>query len=95
MGVVFLLYCSRARVLKFRGELTSWSSSVESVGVQPFPTWGGGAFAFIVLGRAPIYIYLALCLRTVGVRFILVSHRGPLGRSGVSRLDPGDILGKG
>ena len=79
---------------KFRGELTSWSSSVEPVGLQPFPTWGG-AFLFIVQGGAPIYIYLALCLGTIGVRFILVNCRGPLGRSGVDRLDPGDLLGQG
>src|SRR6185312_3589075 len=57
------------------------------------PTWG--AFSFIVQGGAPIYIYLALCLGTVGVRFILVSRRGPLDRSGVGRLDPGDLLGQG
>ena len=29
------------------------------------------------------------------VSFIFVSRRGPLGRSGVGRLDPGDILDKG
>ena len=79
------------RCSKFRGELTSWSSSVEPVGVQPIPMWG--AFPFIVQGGAPIYIYLALCFCTVGVRFVLVSRRGPLGRSGVGRLDPGDLLG--
>src|SRR6185437_6935666 len=91
-------WCSRSIALepgcsKFRGKLTSWSSSVEPVGVQPFPTWG--AFSFIVQGGAPIYIYLALCLGTVGVRFVLVSRRAPLGRSGVGRLNPGDILDKG
>ena len=53
-----------------------------------------GAFPFIVQGGAPIYIYIALCLGTVGVRFVLVSRRGPLGRSGVGRLDPGDLLGQ-
>ena len=42
----------------------------------------------------PIYIYLALCLGTVRVRFIVVSRWGPLGRSGVGRLDPGDLLGQ-
>ena len=77
---------------KFRGELTRWSSSVEPLGVQPFPTLG--AFPFIVQGGAPIYIYLALCLGTVGVSFIPVRRRGPLGRSGVGRLDPGDLLGQ-
>ena len=66
---------------KFRGELTSWSSSVEPLGVQPFPTWG--AIPFILQSGAPIYIYLALCLGTVGVSFVLVSRRGPLGQSGV------------
>ena len=49
---------------KFRGELTSWSSSVEPVGVQLFPTWA--AFPFIVQGGAPLYMYLALWLGTVG-----------------------------
>ena len=74
------------------GSLQTVSSSVEPLGVQPFPTWG--AFPFIVQGGAPIYIYLALCLGTVGVPFVPVSHRGPLGRSGVGRLDPGDLLGQ-
>ena len=78
---------------KFRGERTSWSSSVEPVRVQPFSTWG--AFPFIVQGGAPIYRYLALCLDTAGVQFVLVSRRGPLGRSGVGRFDPGDLLGQG
>ena len=77
---------------KFRGELTSWSSSVEPRGFQPFPMWG--AFPFIVQGGAPFYRYLALCLGTVEVQFILVSRRGPLDRSGVGRLDPGDLLGQ-
>ena len=81
------------RCSKFRGEFTSWSSSVEPLGVQPFPTWG--AFPFIVQGGAPIYIYLALCPGTVGVSFALVSRRGPLGRSGVGMFDPGDLLGQG
>ena len=63
------------------------------MGVQPFPTWG--AFPFIVQGGAPIYFYLALCLGTIGVRIVHVSRRGPLGRSGVGRLDPGDLLGQG
>ena len=76
----------------FRGELTSWSSSVEPLGVQPFSMWG--AFPFIVQGGAPIYIYLVLCLGTVGVSFILVSRRGPLGQLRVGRLDPGDLLGR-
>ena len=68
------------------------SSSVEPLGVQPFPTWG--AFPFIVQGGAPIYIYLALCHGTVGVLFVLVSRRGPLGRSGAGRIDPGDLFGQ-
>ena len=88
MGVVFLLYCSRARVLKSsEGSLQAVSSSVEPLGVQPFPTWG--AFPFIVQGGAPIYIYLALCPGSVWESFVLVSRRGPLGQSGVGRLDPG------
>ena len=78
---------------KFRGKLTSWSSSVEPVRVQPFPMWG--AFPFIVQGGAPIYSYLALCLCTVGAQIVLVSRRGPLSRSGVGELDPGDLLVQG
>jgi len=54
-----------------------------------------GAFPFIVQGGAPIYKYLGLCLDTAGVQFVLVSHWGPLGRSGVGKLDPGDLLGQG
>ena len=38
--------------------------------------------------------FLALSLGTVGVSFVLVSRRGPLGRSGVGMLDPGDLLGR-
>ena len=72
---------------KFREELTSWSSSVEPLGVQPFPT--RGAFPFIVQGGAPIYIYLALCPGSVWESFVLVSRRGPLGQSGVGRLESG------
>ena len=60
---------------------------------QPFPTWG--AFPFIVQGGAPIYSYLALCLCTVGAQIVLVSRRGPLSRSGVGELDPGNLLVQG
>ena len=81
------------RCSKFRGELTSWSSSVEPARVQPFPTWG--VFPFIVQGGAPIYSYLALCLCTVGAQIVLVSRRGPLSRSGVGELDPCNLLVQG
>ena len=91
-GGVLALLLSSLGCSKFREELTSWSSSVEPLGVQPFPMWG--AFPFIVQGGAPIYIYLALSLGTVGVPFVLVSRRDPLGRSGVGRLDPDDLLGQ-
>ena len=63
------------------------SSGVEPLGVQPFITWG--AFPFIVQGGAPIYIYLALYLDPVWESFVLVSRRGPLGQSGVGRLESG------
>ena len=92
-GGVLALLLSSPGAQSSEGSLQAESSSVEPVGVQPFPTWG--AIPFIVQGGAPIYIYLALCLGTVGVPFVLVSRRGPLCRSGVGRLDPGDILGKG
>ena len=72
---------------QFRGELISWSSSIEPLGVQPFPTWG--AFPFIVQGGAHIYIYLSLCLGSVRESFVLVSRRGPLDQSGVGRLESG------
>ena len=35
-----------------------------------------------------------MCLGTVGVSFVFDNLRGPLSRSGVSRLDPGDLLGQ-
>ena len=60
---------------------------------QHFPTWG--AFPFIAQGGAPIYSYLALCLCTVGAQIVLVSRRGPLSRSGVGELDPGNFLVQG
>ena len=61
--------------------------------VQPFPTWG--AFPFIVQGGGPIYSYLVLCFCTVGEQIVLVSRRGPLSRSGVGELDPGNLLLQG
>jgi len=76
---------------KFRGELTSWSSSVEPVGVQPTLSYVGG-LPFYSPRWAPIYSYLALCLCTVRAQIVLVSRRGPLSRSGVGELDPGDLL---
>ena len=92
-GGVLTLLLSSPGAQSSEGSLQAVSSSVEPLGVQPFPTWG--AFPFIVQGGAPIYRYLALCLDTAGVQFILVSRRGPLGRSGVGRLDPGDLLEQG
>ena len=53
------------------------------------------AFPLIVQGGAPIYSYLALCLCTVGAQIVLVSRRGPLGRSEVGKLDPGNLLAQG
>ena len=53
-----------------------------------------GGFPFNIPRWAHIYIYLALSLSTVGVPFIPVSRRGPLGRSGVGRIDPGDLFGQ-
>ena len=91
-GGVLALLLSSPGAQSSEGSLQAESSSLEPLGVQPFPMWG--AFPFIVQGEAPIYIYLALCLGTVGVPFVPVSHRGPLGRSGVGRFDPGDLLGR-
>ena len=93
MGVAFLLYCSRARVLKVqRGAY----NLVKQCRTSRSPTLSYvGGFSFYSPRWAPIYIYLALCLGTVGVSFVLVSRRGPLGRSGVGRFDPGDLLGQG
>ena len=79
---------------KFRGELTSWSSSVEPVGVKPTLSYVGG-LPFYSPRWAPIYSYLALCLCTVGAQIALVSRRGPLSRSGVGELDPGNLLVQG
>ena len=89
-GGVLALLLSSSGAQSSEGSLQAVSSSVESLGVHLFLTWG--AFPFIVQGRAPIYIYLALCLCTVGVSFVLVSHRGPLGQSGVGWLDPGWVF---
>ena len=85
-GVLALLLSSSG-AQSSEGSLQVVSSSVEPLGVQPFPTWG--AFSFIVQGGPPIYIYLALCLDPVWESFILVSRRGPLGQSGVGRLESG------
>ena len=85
-GVLALLLSSLG-AQSSEGSLQTVSSRVKPLGVQPFPTWG--AFPFIVQGGAPIYRYLALCLGTVGVQFVLVSRRGPLGQSGVGRLESG------
>ena len=64
------------------------------MGVQPILSYVG-AFPFIVQGGAPVYSYLVLCLCTDGAQIVLVSRRGPLGRSGVGELDPGDLLVQG
>src|SRR6185436_19222310 len=91
-GVLALLLTSPG-AQSLEGSLQAGQAVSNPVGVQPFPTWG--AFPFIFQGGAPIYRYLALCHDTAGVQFVLVSRRGPLGRSGVGRLDPGDLLGQG
>jgi len=87
MGGVLALLLSSPGAQSSEGSLQDESSSVEPLGVQPLPTWG--AFPFIVQGGAPIYIYLTLCLGSVWESFVLVSRRGPLGRSGVGRLASG------
>ena len=91
-GGVLALLLSIPGAQSSEGSLQKLSSSVEPLGVQSFATWG--AFPFIVQGGAPIYIYLALHLGTVDVSFVLISRRGPLGRSAVGRLDPSDLLGQ-
>ena len=92
-GVVFLLYCSRARVLKVQRGAYKLVKQCRTRG-SPTLSYVGG-FPFYSPRWAPHYRYLALCLGTVRVRFVLVSRWGPLGRSGVGRLDPGELLGKG
>ena len=86
-GGVLTLLLSSPGAQSYEGSLQTVSSSVEPLGVQPSPT--RGAFPFIVQGGAPIYIYLALCLGSVRESFVFVSRRGPLGRSGVGRLESG------
>ena len=86
-GGVLALLLSSLGAQSSEGSLQMVSSGVEPLGVQPFPTWG--AFPFIVQGGAPIYIYLALCLGSVWESFVLISRRGPLGQSGVGRLEFG------
>ena len=85
-GVLALLLSSPG-VQSSEGSLQTVSSSVEPLGVQPFPT--RGAFPFIVQGGAPIYIYLALFVGSVWESFVFVSRRGPLSQSGVGRLESG------
>ena len=86
-GGVLALLLSSSGAQSSEGSLQAVSSSVESLEVQLFLMWG--AFPFIVQGGAPIYIYLALCLGPVWESFVLVSRRGPLGQSGVGRLESG------
>ena len=62
-GGVLALLLSSLGAQSTEGSLQIVSSSVEPLGVQPFPTWG--AFPFIVQGGAPIYICLMLCLGSV------------------------------
>ena len=64
MGVVFLLYCSRARVLIVQ---KGAYKLIKQCRTSRSPTLSCvGAFPFIVQGGASIYIYLVLCLGTVG-----------------------------
>ena len=86
-GGVLALLLSSPGAQSTEGSLKTVSSSVEPLGVQPFPTWG--AFPFIVQGGALIYICLALCLGSVWEFFVLVSRRAPLDQSGEGKLVPG------
>ena len=86
-GGVLVLLLSSLSGQSSEGSLQVVSSSVEPPGVQLFPTWR--TFPFIVQGGAPIYIYLALYLGPVWESFVLISRRGPLGQSGVGRLESG------
>ena len=86
-GGVLALLLSSLGAQSSGGSLQIVSSSVEPLGVQPFPTWRD--FPFIVQGGPPIYIYLALCLDPVLESFVHVSCRGPLGQSRVGGLEPG------
>ena len=99
-------WCSRSIALepgcsKFRGELTSWSSSAGSLGVQPFPTWG--AFPFIVQGGAPItgikcYVLAPSgcdsSLSVVGAHSVSREWAGLILAIFWARDDPGDPLGR-
>ena len=64
MGVVFLLYCSRTRVLKVQRRAYKLVKQCRTSG-SPTLSYVG-AFSFIVKSRAPIYIYLTLCLAPSG-----------------------------
>ena len=90
-GGVLPLFLSSPGAQSSEGSLQAESSSLEPLGVQPFPMWG--AFSFIVQGGPPIYIYLALCLGPVWESFVLVSRRGPLGQLGVGGLSLAGFLG--
>ena len=86
-GGVLTLLLSNPGAQSSEGSIQAVSSSVEPLGVQLFPTWRD--FPFIVQCGPPIYIYLALCLDPVWESFVLASRRGPLGQSGVGRLESG------
>ena len=90
---MFSLYCSRARVLKIQRGAYKLVKQCRTPGSPTLSYMGG--FPFYSSRWGPHYRYLALCLGTVGVRIVLVSRWGPLGRSGVGRLDPSDLLGQG
>jgi hypothetical protein len=96
-----LLYCSRARVLKIQRGVTSWSSSVELLGVQPFPTWG--PFPFIVQGGALITdikrcffapLGCSSSLSVVGAHLVGREWTGLILAIFWARDDPGDLLGQ-
>ena len=79
-GVLALLLSSLGAQSSERS-LQAESSSVEPLGVQPFPTWG--AFPF-----------LSLCFGSVWESFVLFSRRGPLDHSGVGGLSLVGFLGR-
>ena len=51
MGVVFSLYCSSPGAQSSEGSLQAFNQFVQSLGVEPSPTWG--ASPFIVQGGPP------------------------------------------
>jgi len=91
--VVFSLYCSRARVLKVQRGAYKLVKQCRTSGSPTLSYMVG--FSFYSPRWGP-HIHISSTMSWHRrVQFVLVSRWGPLGWSGVGRLDPSDLLGQG